>query len=544
MIRASLLSLILVFPVLVAAPVARATPIVAADAAADLRGLLTGEGPLLLPGRVLDRAELTRLYEPRSFEPAWIGAPEREAALVKALAAASEHGLDPADFAVPDAPPAERDLRLTDAFLRYASALARGRVSSAEIEEDWAFPVPEFDAAAVLDQALTGDVAAIFAKLAPTSPAYAALQRMLVHYQALAAAGDWPIVPGDAKLVRGDRGPAIEALRQRLQAEGYLAVETAGIGFDLAVEQALKRFQERHGLAVDGRVGAGTYAALNMTAEARVGQIRANLERWRELPRVWPALRIEVNVPGAEMTVFEKDQPTLAMKTIVGAEEHPTPVMQARMVSVLFNPPWNVPASIIKKEILPHVKKDPEYLDKNHYVYTERGGIQQIPGPFNALGRVKFELPNSFDVYLHDTPSHPLFARAIRTLSHGCVRLEDPRRLALYVLNGQRGWTAKTDIDRAIDAGDTRRVMLSRTLPVYILYWTAFVAADGTEEFRDDVYDRDARLIAALADRAAAERVTAMAPASVPTTTTAAMPSTQPIAAREPPPPAEPDNGP
>jgi L,D-transpeptidase YcbB len=423
--------------------------------------------------------------------------------------------------------------------LRYASALARGRVNSAKLEDDWAFAPLPFDAAAVLDQAIAGDVAAVLAKLAPSSTGYAALQRMLVHYRELAAGGGWPVVPGEAKLKRGDKGPAILMLRQRLKAEGYLAADATGTGYDVAVEQAVKRFQVRHGLADDGRVGPGTYAALNLTAQERVDQIRANLERWRELPRDWPALRIEVNVPGATMTVFEKGEPTITMKTIVGAEEHPTPVMSARMVSVLFNPPWNVPASIIKNELLPHIKQDPGYLDKNHYVYTARGGIQQIPGPFNALGRIKFELPNAFDVYLHDTPSHPLFARPIRTLSHGCIRLEDPRRLALYVLNGQRGWTAKNDIDRAVDAGTTRRVMLSRSLPVYILYSTAFVAADGAEEFRDDVYDRDARLIAALTDRAAADRLAAMAPTAPPPTPPASEPS-----AATPPAPAPPASEP
>jgi murein L,D-transpeptidase YcbB/YkuD len=501
----------------------------AEEASPSVRAVLEGEGVLPLVGRRLDRGALATLYYARNYAPIWVTSPEREAALVSALAEAPAHGLDAAAFAVPAAAPAERDLLLTDAFLRYGAALAQGRVSSAKLENDWALPAPVFDAATALDQAAAGDVGAVLTALAPTAPGYKRLQAALRWYEALDAGGGWPQLPEGGKLKRGDRGAAVAALRQRLAAEGHLA-EAGGKEFDAPLQTALTQFQAQHGIEVDGQVGHATYLALNVTAAARVEQIRTNLERWREVARDWPTSRIEVNVPAAWLTVIENDAPALAMRAIVGAGQHPTPVLQARMNAVLFNPPWNIPSSIIKKEILPHLKRDPSYLDRNHYVHvTHNGasGIQQLPGPDNALGRIKFELPNEFDVYLHDTPSHPLFSRAIRTLSHGCVRLENPRELAVYVLTGARAtWNLK-EIDDAISVGDTRRVQMAHSIPVYLLYWTAFVDDGGAVEFRDDIYSRDLRLAAAMAQRDAAERVAAV-PTAVPT---AASPTLAPVPA-------------
>jgi len=479
-------------------------PAGAEQATPDLHGLLATESGLRLDGRQLDRTALLAIYQAHDFTPLWIGEPEREAALRHALGGAAEHGLDPAAFAVPPAPPAERELLLTDAFLRYATALARGRVEAHALESDWAFSAPAFDPGAALDRALAGDVGAVLAGLAPAEPSYRQLQDALARYRRIAAGGGWRQVPETTKLKRDDHGPAVTALRRRLAAEGYLAADALAGGFDSAVDGAVRRFQAQHGIAADGAVGPDTFRALNVPAAVRVEQIRANLERWRELPRSWPKTRIEVNIPSATLTVIENGEPRLVMRAIVGAEDHPTPVMRAHMNAVLFNPSWTIPASIVKNEIVPKAKRDAKYLERNHYVY--RGAVlQQLPGAGNALGRVKFEMPNIYDVYLHDTPSRPLFKRVSRSLSHGCVRLENPRELALYLLSGRSGW-AEEDIDRVIAAGQTERVPLPRSLPVYLLYWTAFVDAEGAVEFRDDVYARDQRLTTALATRDAGER--------------------------------------
>jgi murein L,D-transpeptidase YcbB/YkuD len=198
------------------------------------------------------------------------------------------------------------------------------------------------------------------------------------------------------------------------------------------------------------------------------------------------------------------------MRTIVGAAVHPTPVLRARMSSVLLNPPWVVPSSIIQNEIRPMLKRDPNYLQRFGFAYQDvRGGkaLIQVPGPTNSLGQVKFEMPNSDDIYMHDTPERRLFGLSRRYISHGCVRVEDPRELARVLLNSDQ-WS-RDAIDAAIATGQTQSVPLHKSLPVYVLYWTAFVDPDGTVEFRDDIYGRDRRLAEALAARAAADHLAA-----------------------------------
>lgn len=477
----------------------------AQSTAPSLRGLLEREGDLRIDGRLLDRGGLLAFYQARDFAPVWIDAAEREAGLLHALAGAVEHGLDPAALEIPPAAGAERELLLSDAFLRYARALARGRVSSSTLETDWGFTAPPFDAGAALQKASSGNAAAVLASLPPSEPGYGQLQDGLARYQRIAASGGWSPIDAGPKLARGASADGVRALRRRLAAEGYLPPDALAGDFDKTVEAAVRRFQLHHGIAIDGEVGQATLDALNVSAQARVEQIRANLERWRELPRSWPKTRIEVNVPAATLTAIENGEPKLVMRTIVGAEDHPTPVLEARMNAILFNPSWRIPASIAKKEILPHLKRDPQYLERNHFVRVG-AALQQLPGDGNALGRLKFEIPNVYDVYLHDTPSHPLFSRVSRHLSHGCVRLENPRELARYVLADRPGW-GDAEIAQAIAAGETRRVPLAHSRPVYLLYWTAFVAADGTVDFRDDIYDRDLRLVAAMAGRDAEEHL-------------------------------------
>jgi murein L,D-transpeptidase YcbB/YkuD len=475
----------------------------------SLRDLLLRQGDLRIDGRTIDRAELVAFYQSRGFAPVWADAPDREAKLLHALAGAVEQGLDPASFEIPRDGEPERELLLSDAFLRYARALAQGRASSAHLETDWAFAAPVFDAGATLEKASSGDPAVLLAGLLPREPGYRQLQDALVRYRRIAASGGWAPLDAGAKLARGAAGEATRSLRRRLAAEGYLPPEAVAGDFDKTVESAVRRFQLHHGIAVDGEVGQATLDALNVSVTARIDQIRANLERWRELPRNWPKTRIEVNAPAATLTAIEAGEAKLVMRTIVGAEEHPTPVLEARMNAILFNPSWRIPASIAKNEILPRSRRDPRYLERNHFIRLG-ATLQQLPGEGNALGRLKFEMPNIYDVYLHDTPSHPLFNRIGRHLSHGCVRLENPRLLARYVLADRPGW-GDAEIDEAITAGETRRVPLAHSRPVYLLYWTAFAAADGTLDFRDDIYDRDRRLLAALAGRDAEERLVPIA---------------------------------
>jgi len=495
------------------APVNLSAAAQAAPGATEIREALESTDTLESGGLKLNRVTLVAAYQARDFEPAWV-APEMGDAFEVALGAAGRDGLDPESFdftALKSAlsssalTPVGRELLLSDRFLAYARVMAQGRVPPSAIEDDWLLPQPEFDPAAVLNAlAQSKDVGATLVALAPSAPEYDRLRRALERYEGLAAAGGWQPVVTDQKIEPKQKGEIVKALRARLTAEGDLdAVQARGDVFDPTAVAAMKRFQLRHGLEPDGRVGPGTLAALNVSAADRVQQIKLTLERWREMPRRFPAARVVVNAASAELALYRDGDAALTSRVVVGDVDHPTPVLAARIVATLFNPPWNVPASITKKEIAPKLKHDPGYLNRNHYVYVG-GHLQQTPGPWNALGGVKFELPNPLDVYLHDTPAKPLFAKPMRAASHGCVRVQEARPLASILLG--ENWPADA-VDQAIATGETKRVYLKTVMPVYLLYLTAFTDDDGTVEFRDDIYGRDRALESALADREIRRRV-------------------------------------
>jgi murein L,D-transpeptidase YcbB/YkuD len=243
-------------------------------------------------------------------------------------------------------------------------------------------------------------------------------------------------------------------------------------------------------------LGPATRAALNVTAQERLAQIEANLGRARWLPRPLPADRIEVDVGSATLRLFRGDRPTLEMKVVVGDPQHPTPMFASAVEAVIFNPPWNVPASIASKEILPRAARDPGYLARQGFVFREGGGLQQRPGPLNALGVVKFDFPSPYGVYLHDTPGKGAFLRERRALSHGCMRLEKPLELAAALL-GAQGF-GRSDVDAAVAAGATRRVALQAPTPLYVQYRTVTANAAGEASFWPDVYGWDGKLAAAL----------------------------------------------
>ena len=206
--------------------------------------------------------------------------------------------------------------------------------------------------------------------------------------------------------------------------------------------------------------------------------------RW--LPRQLPADRVWVNTANAQLELFRAGLPIFTTRVVVGEVSKQTPEFQAQIVSLLYNPPWYIPYGIAQKEILPLIEEDPEYLEKHHMTMSENGAIHQEAGPYSALGRLKFEMPNKFDVYLHDTPLRSYFALANRRLSHGCVRVQNPRQLA-SLLSG----ISEDDITKAINIGTTNRHMLGNPIAVFIVYQTAFADADGTIQFRHDVYQRD-----------------------------------------------------
>jgi murein L,D-transpeptidase YcbB/YkuD len=319
----------------------------------------------------------------------------------------------------------------------------------------------------------------------------------LARYRVLEAAGGWSDIPAGPSLHPGKADPRLPLLRARLRVEGDLAEPLPDEAvLDATTVAALKRFQIRHGIGPDGVLGAATLAALNLPVGARIDQIAANLERWRWMGRAIPDSRIEVNIASQTLRVVADGEITMTMRTVVGDPKHWTPLLVATARSILLNPTWTVPASIIKNEIRPKLRREPDYLERNDMQWIG-DQLVQAPGPNNSLGRLKLEVRDGFDIYLHDTPGHAAFARDRRALSHGCVRLERPLDLAAELLADRPGW-AQDDIQAAIDTGATARVQLGKTVTVVLSYWTVETAPDGAIVFHDDIYGRDARLAAHL----------------------------------------------
>jgi murein L,D-transpeptidase YcbB/YkuD len=342
----------------------------------------------------------------------------------------------------------------------------------------------------------------------PRHDAYNALLAELDRYRRIVAAGGWKRVDKGPALSPGDKAPAarLAALRERLRVGGLLGNQertakgdtTAGRIYDDVLAGAVAQFQARHGIVVDSILGAETVDAMNVPAEYRVAQIAGNLERYRWLPQSLGGRYILVNVPAFQLQAFDNGAEVLTMKVIVGAEYdgRSTPVFSDSLQTVVFRPYWNVTDNIAENEIWPKAEADPSYMARNNYevVRGEKGPrVRQKPGPKNALGLVKFMFPNSFDIYMHDTPEGELFKEDVRAFSHGCIRVEKPAQLAQYVL----GWSADS-VQRLMEGEkDDRHVAVKQKIPVYIVYMTSYLR-DGVLHFGNDLYSRDQALVEAV----------------------------------------------
>jgi L,D-transpeptidase YcbB len=454
---------------------------------------------------------LLRFYASRDYRPAWTGGhglTRQGKALALILRDAGREGLDGAAYWDPSLDPSNDpgeagagalDLRLTDAFLRYASDVGQGRLDPAAVNPYWAQRARPMDAAALLREAVDSrDVEEALRGLLPRSPQYAALREALARYRAIEEKGGWPALVAPRRPWRaGQRAPEVAALRARLAVEGDLPAAARGARaevFDEAMAAAVKRFQLRHGLEPSGAVDRPTVAALNVPAAERVRQIELNLERWRWLSPALEDRFVLVNIAGFELHAFDGGRDALRMRVVTGsAARTPTPVFGRPMTHVVFRPFWNVPTSIAEDEIMPAVLRDRGYLRRRNMELVPGDGgpqLRQRPGPGNALGLVKFLLPNPFGVYLHDTPEDGLFARARRDKSHGCVRVERPFELARWALAGAPEWTPAR-IRAAMARGGEQHVALPAPLPVFITYLTAWADEGGVTRFFPDVYEHD-----------------------------------------------------
>lgn len=535
-----------------------------------------GDTVLRLP---LSDTDMDKVYGAVGHRLVWESPADREALRV-AIAGLPAHGLRDDGFAPTIAAldrvaNAERlspevDLAISRGALRYARALRGQLIRFAALEGDWAIRPEAYDAAAALGSAAAaGDLANHLASHAPTSDAYRAMQSALARYRAIEAAGGWPKVPEKPEapppveqtvaevapartpaiasdltiappsalpanavlpdgtiappepskfpvLEPGARDSRVPALRARLAAEGE-TLDGVDDLYDPALVEAMKRFQTRHGLLVDGRVGERSFRALNTSAGYRARQIALNLERMRWEPRATPPLMVRVNVPDAHVDLLENGTSVLRMRVVVGARKTSTPALASAIDRITVWPRWTLPYSIASKEQLPQLQQNADHLASQNMIILGRDGdphgrdidwsaysasnfpfrLQQRPGPDNALGTFRFNFDNRFAVYLHDTPKKKGFARAVRAASHGCVRLEDARGLALALLGRDKG-LSEAEIDAMLTARRTRDVSLETPVQVRLVYFTVFTESDGQIHFRTDLYDRDATLARAM----------------------------------------------
>lgn len=447
--------------------------------------------------------DLQRLYRAFEYEPLWHLSSVAKSRAGIARAAAGLDATTDSEAETPEAI-AERDVALSAGLLAHAVRVRVGRVPPSQRGDDWAIPAERFDPVGDLADAIRSDELANFLQsLPPPHKEYRALEAAWRTYRGIVDHGGWPLVSESGLLPLDSSDPRHAVLRARLGIEGDLRS-----GESLAA--GIRRFQERHGLEPDGRPGRRTLAELNVPAETRLAQIALNLERWRWMPRHLGDDHVFVNIPSATLTLVRKGVAGNPVRVVVGDEKHPTPSIAARISAITLNPPWRVPTSIATREILPKLKRDPGYLAANNFVIQGRTddptgagvdwrsipdgrfpfALQQQPGARNALGVVKFEMPNRFDIYLHDTPGRQAFSRTDRALSHGCIRVQNPLSLAAALLDDAVSWS-ETALKQEVAEGETRRLPLTRSLPVYLVYFTAFVAQDGRTQFRRDLYGRD-----------------------------------------------------
>lgn len=463
-----------------------------------------------------DRAALARFYRARGFRPVWIASPLTDEALA-VLGNSAADGLEPRVFnyswltaqkRLDTAAEAVRyDLTLTASLLHYAHELRRGIVNPQRLDKmvgitqqcmDKMVGItrPGFDPASTLAAALVrGDFKGWLASLPPAHPEYAELKAALTRYREIVANGGWPKVPEVRKIKLSAGSPNLLALERRLAATDprLASAPPHDLG---ALEAAVKRFQARNGLAVDGVVGVKTIAVLNISAAARVAQIEANMERWRWLPHRFPSRYVEANAADATLEAVDNGRIVLRSRVIVGKPRTPTAIFNGYAIALTIDPSWVVPASIARKEIMPKVRRDPTYLATHHMIIVN-GRLRQLPGPDNALGYLKVDIPNEFATYLHDTSSRELFARNQRHISHGCIRVRKIRPLASWLLTGsiEKGLPR---LNTAIAAGTTQEIALEKPVEIFVLYWTAIPRHDGRVDFRPDIYGLDRALIAAL----------------------------------------------
>jgi murein L,D-transpeptidase YcbB/YkuD len=492
------------------------------------------------------RTWLEKFYEPTGFAPAWVQGSQpvpQALALIEIFRDAGKKGFDPEDYeasrwderirALQDASSglavARFDVALTVCTMRYVSDLRIGRINPQHFKFGLGVEQKKYDLAQFLrDRILTAStVQAVLGEVEPPFGGYRRTEEALARYIELARTDDGEKLPDVNKPIEpGQPYAGAPRLARFLRLVGDLP-ENATLSSDPQnyggpLVDAVKRFQRRHGLDADGRLGSATIKQLNVPLRDRVLQIQLTLERWRWLPAEFSAPPIIVNIPDFRLRALnENNTVAMDMRVVVGkALRTQTPVFSREMTYVVLRPYWNVPPSILRGEIVPAIQRDRGYIARKNYEVTTQGGevvtsgeisdevlaqlragklaVRQKPGPANALGLIKLIFPNEHNVYLHSTPSQSVFSRSRRDFSHGCIRLEKPAELAAWVLRNNPGWTVEK-VQQGMQSGqDNVTVSLAKPVPVFIVYGTALTYENGEIHFTDDIYGHDASLAAAL----------------------------------------------
>jgi L,D-transpeptidase YcbB len=397
----------------------------------------------------------------------------------------------------------ETELMLTSQYFALAGYVWKGLSEQESKKLGWFIPRKKMSYAAFLDTMLmkSNDE---FLEDEPVNPQYEQLREQLKKYKDLEAKNDWPLITTKKKkFEEGDTGVVISQIRSRLALLGDLEDSGESNEFDASLKNAVVQFQQRHGLKDDGIIGKSMIDELNVPLSKRIDQIVVNMERSRWMPMDLSPKEnyLLVNIPEFKLHVVENNKPAWDCNVIVGDTDNKTVVFAGVLKNIVFSPHWNIPESIVEDEILPEMEKDPNYLEEQQLeIVGNKNGlpvIRQKPGEENSLGLVKFMFPNTHNIYLHDSPAKELFDKTTRAFSHGCVRVSEPEKLANYLLRDNGSWD-ETKVSEAMHSGEEKWVNLKSRMPVYIVYFTAWVDPNGKLNFRKDIYNYDSRLAGML----------------------------------------------
>ena len=500
-------------------------------------GLIESNGDLEVAScQICSKTVIPALYERFDYNPVWTNRQSIDQ-LILVLETIKGDGLDPSDYNLSiikdlreqmhsgsQASPsflADFDLLLSDSLVRLGYHLLIGKVDPVEFDTNWNMDrtVGDLDQILLMAASITdGSIVNLVQSMRPQNEIYTRLRSALALYRSIETKGGWEEIARGSLLKQGISESRVVSLRKRLIATDDMAAEDQDNPlFDKAVEEAVMRFQKRHGLVADGIVGNNTLKALNTSVKDRINQILVNLERARWVLHDLPDQFVLVDIAGFEVQYRNGNSVRFQTRAQVGKTYRKTPVFKSEIKFLVLNPTWTVPKTIFEKDYLPKIKKDPKFLaQKGMRVITFKGEdvdentidwsrypkagfpymLRQGPGPTNALGQIKFMFPNSHDVYLHDTPSKSLFNEKERTFSSGCVRIENPFKFGELLLNDPK-WTEQALME-VIESKETKHISLKKPVTILLLYWTVRVEDDGTVVFKKDIYERDQNILSGL----------------------------------------------